>query len=208
MEWWQTILKTLVESVSVIAVAAFFGKKLFEQYLNKRIETYKGELKRETDLAIAEARHKYEKAQFRFTKLHEIRLEVAKEMVSRLVDLQVLFKKKLIVTAPEIISQDKDETIWEALHEKLSLFEVYYIKHRMFLPPEAVEKVEEFLLLLKDTNNINLNASYYITSGQEELWNQGVQEKTELIKKVNVSIPRAIQEVEQSIRAMMGWSIY
>ena len=205
MEWWEKILVYLVQPVSIAAVLAYFGKRLVEQYLNKRVETYKAELKRETDLAIAETKHKHEKAQFRFTKLHEIRLEVAKEMVSRLVDLQVLFKKELIITAPEIVSQEKDETIWEALHEKLIGFEVYYIKHRMFLTLEAGEKIEDFLRLLKKTNNANLNASYFIASGQEELWNQGVKEKTELIKIVNVSIPRAIQEVEQGIRGMMEW---
>lgn len=205
MEWWEKILAYLVQPVSIAAVLAYFGKRLVEQYLNKRVETYKAELKRETDLAIAEAKQEHEKTQFRFTKLHEIRLEVAKEMVSRLVDLQVLFKKELIVTAPGIVSQEKDENIWEDLHEKLIEFEVYYIKHRMFLTPEAGEKVEEFLRLLKKTNNANLNASYSIASGQEELWNQGVKEKTEVTTIVNVSIPRAIQEVEQGIREMMEW---
>ncbi|TXB61717.1 hypothetical protein [Phaeodactylibacter luteus] len=205
MEWWEKILAYLVQPVSIAAVLAYFGKRLVEQYLNKRVETYKAELKHETDLAIAETRHEHEKTQFRFTKLHEIRLEVAKEMVSRLVDLRVLFKKELIDIASGIISLEKDETIWEALHEKLTAFEIYYIKHRMFLTSEAGEKIEDFLRLLNHTNTANLNASYFIASGQEELSNQGVKEKTEVTTIVNVSIPRAIQEVEQGIREMMEW---
>lgn len=202
MEAWQTILLAFGGNAALLAVLGLLGKSLLEKVLARdtlRIETElkansAAELEKlRSTLAVAAAeRH------VRFSKLHERRAEAVAETYGLLRELHWRLGDyvKIFEPAGDRPKEERRNDVAEA-HKA---FINFYRRNRIFLSKPAVEKIE-------DINQKSLKAFYQFFYGVEMTQaarGDGTEKWMEIFIHVNEEMPKAISELEDEFRKLLG----
>jgi hypothetical protein len=144
-EWILSLGVFSFGTASLTAVIGFFGKSLFNTYLTKQIETYKAELQRLTN-----------QHQITFSKLHEERAVVIKELYSKITNLDIKMSNlgKKYETSNELSMEKK----WEQAVNSYYAFAEYYNVNRIYFNVGICKTIDG---IISNCNKIFVNIDTY-----------------------------------------------
>lgn len=144
MEIFNSILQYLVLPATLVGIVSYASKQVFNNYLNKKLETYKSQL----DKAFYEH-------QIKFSKLHEKRAEIISELYIKLIDAQISIKYFMSPVRYGKVDETNFET--ETM-EKWKAFMNYFSYNEIFFNEATCVKIDSLIKLALDIwGNYELN---------------------------------------------------
>jgi len=153
---WQfflDLLKSLGTTAIVAAAAAWFTKSVITHFLSRKIESYKIELKRESDKEIEGIKSRLEivalERQIVFSRLHEKRAEIIAETYGLIHDLH----SKAMGLSAEVFHaglrtpKDKAKEVYD---DCVKFFE-FFQRHRIYFGEEVCLQMDRFVSLVFET---------------------------------------------------------
>jgi hypothetical protein len=201
-----------------IPTVLFFGKKLINYFFDATIELKKAELnqdlenhKKELEQQNKDFQHsldlKLNDFNIRFSKLHQDRAEVIKELYYKVIELQsamTVFTSRihLIIEDPE---KEKKERI-DRVNKGFNDFVDFYIPNRIYFEKGLVEKLDN---LLNEYRNKGFDFGYmskYLSesSGPKEFYGEYHQKTKEISNFVIEEFPKVIEELAEEFRELLG----
>lgn len=186
-----------------IPAAAWLAKKLVDTRLNKELEQYKSELKKESDLDIEYIKSKLQSSikerEITVTWLHQKRANAIEKLYSSMVELHDSVRIVLDVCSPKSPSDIRKYT--KEAYDKIQSTYSIYLKTKIFLSRETCEKVEDVLNAFEDPL-----ITYY-----GFLWNYDDHElhtladvKERSWKDIRLKVLPAMEELESEFRTVLG----
>jgi len=144
LEIFNSILQYLVLPATLVGIVSYASKQVFNNYLNKKLETYKSQL----DKAFYEH-------QIKFSKLHEKRAEIISELYIKLIDAQISIKYFMSPVRYGKVDETNFET--ETM-EKWKAFMNYFSYNEIFFNEATCVKIDSLIKLALDIwGNYELN---------------------------------------------------
>jgi hypothetical protein len=136
LEILNSILQYLVFPATLVGIVSYASKQVFNNYLNKKLETYKSQL----DKAFYEH-------QIKFSKLHEKRAEIISELYIKLIDAQISLKYFMSPIRFGKVDEVKFES--ETM-EKWRAFMNYFSYNEIFFNVTTCERINSMIHLILD----------------------------------------------------------
>lgn len=196
MEFLNSILQYLILPATIVGIISYFGKEIFNNYLNKKLELYK------TDLDKAYYEH-----QIKFSKLHEKRAEILHELYKKLTDAEISIKYLMSPIRFGKIDEEKLET---ETKEKLRSFINYFSYNEIFFSNDTCKKIESMIELIQTIwGNFELNKMNL--ENIKEFPDDSVSERLELrerrkeIRKIlEKNVPDVVHSLKEEFREIIG----
>lgn len=205
-------------SILFILAGLFWGKKVIEYFFDETIEIKKLELTQQLELHKSSLEQQSKSFQhqldtklnefnIRFSKLHQDRAEVIKELYIKLIELH---NSMLAFTSPiQIVFNDKvkeeDERI-QRVNNALNSFNTYILQNRIFFSKDIADKLDK---LSKDYWNKGWDYSFIKTQFNEgglsrEVAKEYHLKSTEISKAVQENLFELLVELESEFRKLLG----
>lgn len=141
-------LTLVIEEVGIFAVGAtvigWVARDLISQYFDKELSKYQAEVDKELNRYQAEL----EKDKLRFSELHTQRAEITAELYKRFVEFEEDMRS-LTDLMERSDEPPKDEKL-EIAAESGNQFINFYMKNKIYFPPQICETVEELNEEMRD----------------------------------------------------------
>ncbi len=151
METWQTILLALGGNAVLLAVLGWLSKSLVSQLLTRDIETFKANLKSESEAEILKLKFDIEKSvieyQQKISRLHEKRAEVIAETYGALV--QCWHDTNALIFPFDNTEWEQYKEGYDSAMNSINTFFELFNKCRIYFPEELCEKIDEFVMELR-----------------------------------------------------------
>jgi hypothetical protein len=186
-----------------IPAAAWLAKKIIDIRLNKYLEQYKSELKRESDLELEQLKSKLQSSikerEITVTWLHQKRANAIEGLYSSMVELHDSVRVVLDILSPRDPHDIRKYT--QEAYEKIRLTYSTYLRARIFLSHETCKKVEEVLDSLQDPLT-----TYYVYLGNydDDELHSLIDVKERSWKELRVKVTPAMKELESEFRTVLG----
>ena len=207
MELWQTLLLTFGGNAALLAVLGIITKSFLDKVIARDTTEFEANLRAKSDSTIeklkSELQLKTIEHQVRFSRLHEKRATVIADLYSHLVE--ALWEAESFFSpmqwSGEPGKQEKHNTAMEKLVDLYRFFD----KHRIYLPAELCNSLEELFMLVRqhvihfgvyldfDEHSINDDTR----KEKSKAWNEG----WDAIKN---KVPVARQKLEDEFRILLG----
>jgi len=199
----SAVLNTLVSLASelgIFAIAAtvvgWVARDAISQYFNKELAEYQ----REVDKELNRYQTELEKERLKFSELHTKRANVTAELYEKFVEFEESMRK-LTHPMEHDSGPSKDELSQEAA-DKGNEFMNYYMKNKIYFPPEVCETVEE---LQEETHDIFTEWNVYDPAGKQRGEQPDSQRWLDLWQKVTEDeVPELKSELEGHFRELLG----
>lgn len=167
------------------SVAGYVGRGWIRQYFDKELNRYQAEL---------------DKKKVRFSELHNERARVTAELYEKFVVFEEDMRK---LTDPVSRETDPEKhELFEPTAESGNEFINYYMKNKIYFPPEVCETIES---LNKELNEVytkfGIKASYNDERGKvpnTDVWHESWKQVTE------DEVPELKAELESHFRELLG----
>lgn len=203
MSFINFLLSVMSGSVLSIPAAAWLAKKFVDTRLNKELEQYKSELKKESDLELEHLKSKLQFAikerEITVTWLHQKRANAIEGLYSSLVELHDSVRVVLDVLSPRAPSDIRKYT--QEAYEKIQSTYSTYLKTRIFLNHETCEKVEDVLNAFQDP--LTTYYSFLGNYDDHELHTLA-DVKNHSWKELRSKVFPAMKELESEFRTVLG----
>lgn len=175
-------------------------KNAIKSEYDQKLETYKAELKAESDVAIENLKSRLSivatEHQVRFSRLHETRAEVIAETYALLRDLyeKVADYVKIFEPAGDRPKEERRKDVISALNT----LPAYYPKKQIFLPKKTANKVRNIDIELMQAT------SQFVYSVELSARNESTKTWMEIFERMNGKINAAMVELEDEFRELLG----
>jgi hypothetical protein len=175
-------------------------KNAIKSEYDQKLETYKAELKAESDVAIENLKSRLSIAanehQVRFSRLHETRAEVIAETYALLRDLyeKVADYVKIFEPAGDRPKEERRNDVISALNA----LRAYYPKKQIFLPKKTAIKVRNIDIELMQAT------SQFVYGVELSKRNESTKTWMEIFERMNGKISAAMVELEDEFRELLG----
>lgn len=231
MEKFGEFLITLISSSSVIAAVALFSKNIIAYFLSATIEIKKQELAQELELykqniqqensefqhdlneRLQEHRGRLEiinqEFNIRFSRLHQERADVIKEVYKLLVKLQSAMFTYTRTMHPVFEDGEKEaKQRLDNVNDTLSEFTNYYSLNKIFLPQPLCGKID---IVVKEYYNKGWDFAWTQRSFKEqaislEEYKEEVAKAKRISNEIKDEMPPLIEELEAEFRLILGVS--
>ncbi len=205
-------------SVLLILAGLVWGKKMIEyffdetieirkQELNQDLENYKGQIERESKGFQHQLDTRLNEFNIRFSKLHQERAEVIKELYNRIVELQsaMLDFTSGIHAVIKDINKEEEERLLR-VNKALQEFNSYFFSRKIFFRKELVSKLEHLSKEYWDKGWDYAFMSNQFKEGglTKEIRKEYRDKSREISKTVVMEFTRLIEELENEFRKMLG----
>lgn len=138
----NNIIKYLLSISAISAVLVFIAKGIFNAIVNSGIEKYKTQLNKEVEKFKSELKIKETESNIRFSKLHEERVIVIKELYQKSLKLQ---KSIFDLTQPfQGIDWHKNTENDNKVIQNLRDFHSYFNVNKILISGELSDKINKF----------------------------------------------------------------
>ncbi len=204
MDVLRQILQWVVTPSIVVAGLVYLAQRVFEKFLDSRVEKYKNNLNLKTEefksnLKILELEY-----QIKYNKLHEERAVVIKTLNSKIIDLQK--KLTFLTTRGQGPEWATEKTRDIAAGNSLNDLKDYFILNRIFFVIDFCDRIDS--IINESTEIINEMSlakraySEWSVSAQEKAYSR--REWFNLSKKVDSEINKARLDCENQFRKLIG----
>jgi len=206
MDILTTSLSAAVSAALSVPVAGWLAQKFIEGRLNKDLESYKAQIKRESDAEIESLKSRLQvsakEREISINWLHQKRAAAIENLYSSLVELE--YKTRVILDFMSPRTPDDIRKYTKEAHESIQIVYKTYLKSKIFLHLQTCQKTEAVLNAFQDPT-----AMYYgflgvyddhelssLTDIKDHAWDE-LQERL---------IP-AMNELEGEYRSILGVNI-
>jgi hypothetical protein len=212
------IIQTNGPGVLIILAILLFGKKLIEYFFSETIELKKTELNQELEShknkleqQSKDFQHsldlKLNEFNIQFSKLHQDRAEVVKELYYKIVELQsamTVFTRRIhpIIEDAEKEKQERIDRVNKALMD----FVNFYMPNRIYFDKELAEKLDNLSNEYRSKGWDFAHMSRYLSESgmSRELYEEYSKKTSEISGIVKDEFPKVIQELEEEFRTLLG----
>ncbi len=183
----EQLVQNLLYFLIASGVIAFIIRSLFKQLLNKDIEKFKNRLFLE---------------KIKFSKLHEERAKVIKELYEKLVDFE---NSMISLTKPiQWIEELKEKEKLKISSKKGNEFENYCKKNKIYFDGELCEILDEISKEMKKSWT-----DFYVYPGEREtLSKEEISKKWEIRisawRRIHLKVQPLKDKLEEEFRKMLG----
>ncbi|WP_203257660.1 hypothetical protein [Hyunsoonleella ulvae] len=218
MEELYSLIQTNGPGVLIILAVLLFGKKLIEYFFSETIELKKTELNQELEShknKLAQQNKDFQHSldlklnefNIQFSKLHQDRAEVVKDLYYKIIELQsamTIFTRR-IHPIVEDAEKEKQERI-ERVNKGLSNFVNFYMPNRIYFDKELAEKLDKLSNEYRSKGWDYAYMSRYLSeSGMtKELYEEYSNKTKEISELVKDEFPKVISELEDEFRMLLG----
>ena len=207
METWQTILLAFGGNAALLAVMGILAKSLLEKLITRDTKRFESELKAKSDAAIEHLKNELQlrtiEHQVRFSRLHEKRASVIADLNGHLAEL--LWEAESFLSPMQWVGEPTQEEKHRNAMNKLAEFFRFFDKHRIYLPTELCESLQELVMQVRrhvinfgvyvKLHDATLND--HTRTQKEKAWNEG----WDAIKN---QVPQARTALENEFRTLLG----
>lgn len=229
MEKFGEFVVTLISSSSVVAAVALFSKNIIAYFLSATVEMKRAELAQELELykqgiqqensefqhglneRIQEHRGKLEilnhEFNIRFSRLHQERADVIKEVYKLLVKLQSAMFTYTRTMHPVFEDSEKEAAQrLDNVSESLSEFIKYYSLNKIFLPKLLCGKIDNVVKEYYDKgwDFAWTQRSYKEQSISLDEYKAEVEKAKKISNTIKDDMPPLIEELESEFREILG----
>jgi hypothetical protein len=184
MNWSVYLYQLALTLASIPAIAAivwFIGKRIIDRWFKAREQAYEQELK------IASQRDN-----IRFSKLHEDRAQVIKELYTKLVDFRNSGSMHMIVP--------KDAGFKKLFYEHFTELTSYFQRHKIYFSEPVCELIDKLSVEMQ----IAVSDQYVQQAREakgEQLQKEDLDKKWPVIQKM---LPDLLKQIEKEFRQLLG----
>jgi hypothetical protein len=208
MPIWQIIVTFFLGvggSVVVLAFAAWLLKTSLTAWLAKDAEAFKARLKADADVEIERLKSSLQMVatehQVKFSKLHETRAEVIRDLYSKITDVN-LQGELFVITAENNPTPYKEREFTE-LREKLKDVYVFTERHSIYLPESVCVLLDKHLGQLR-SNVYSAGIFGRIANPNEHTSEQSYKAFTKAYEDFETGIPTMRKLLVKEFRKMLG----
>lgn len=191
----------LIEELGIFAIGAWVvgwvAKNTIDRYFNRELKEYQAEINKE----INDYKNELEKDRLRYSKLHNKRAEITAELYKRFIEFEEDLRS---LTHPmEHTGDPSKEDKIEKTAKSGNNFLNYYMKHKIYFPPQICDTVEK---LIEESMDIHKRSRLRAAKSQHrQISPEDFEDNIENWKKVNEEdIPELKTELENHFRQMLG----
>lgn len=193
----------VVQELGVFAIGAtvvgWVAKNAISQYFDKELSKYQSEIDKE----IQRYQTELEKDKLQFSELHTERAQITAELYERFIIFEEDMRKATDIVGREN-DPSRDELIEEAA-ESGNEFINFYMKNKIYFPPEVCETVEELQEEMSDIFNEFRIFKPYESSRHRP---QNLDRWTEIWERVTEEeVPELKYDLENQFRNLLGVDI-
>jgi len=207
METWQTILLAFGGNAALLAVLGILAKSLLEKLITRDTKRFESELKAKSDATIEHLKNELQlrtiEHQVRFSRLHEKRASVIAELNGHLAE--VLWEAECFLSPMQWAGDPPQEEKHRNAMNKLVEFFRFFDKHRIYLPTELCESLQELVMQVRrHVINFGVYVKFddatlndHTRAQKEKAWNEG----WDALKN---QAPQARTALENEFRVLLG----
>ena len=195
------LLKTLGTTAIVVGASAWLIKSLITHFLSRKIESYKVELKAESDQKIEEVKSRLQilaqEHQTIFSRLHEKRAEIVAESYGLIHDVY----SKAVGLGQDVFQgglQTPKDRVKEVFDDCLKFYD-FFQRRRIYFSEEVCTMMDDFIKIIGETNmalrHAPDNLSHAI-KGSEEAYNK--------MAILMDRLPKIRKLIERDFRILLG----
>jgi len=195
----ETILISVGGSGVLLALVVFLIRSIIKHFLDKDIAVYQNKLQENSKQQIAEFKHNLEKTalehKIRFSKLHEERANVIKEIYTRYIEFELSMKKFV-----SVFEAENDPTKEELKKEVISTgnkFFKYLKDKRIFFAEKTCSLIDEIEDFQKEMWIQFEHGKVYKSSSDETAGQQ--QERINKWYKIDEAIRKTGKELKSNL---------
>ncbi len=213
-----SLIQTNGPGVIIILAVLLFGKQLIVYFFDETIELKKAELyqdlenhKKKLEQENKDFQHsldlKLNDFNIRFSKLHQDRALVIKELYHKIIELQsamTVFTRRMHPII-EDANKEKEERI-DRVNKGFMDFVNFYTPNRIYFEKELVEKLDNLSNEYRDKGwDFGYMSKYLSDSNMPKELLEEYSEKTKEISKFVIEeFPKVIHEIEEEFRELLG----
>lgn len=181
-----------------VGVALYFFKKIFNNYFDKKIEIYKAELNQN----LLEY-------QIKFSKLHEVRAEIIRELYSKLVTAEIALKTFMNPIRFGKVTEEGELKLEADAREKWQTFINFFSVNEVIFTQNTCTKIEEMVqLAFKIWGQIEMSKMYALNV-QDNPDNPDhrmelQQKRIEIRKMLTNNFPEVEKLLKEEFRNIIG----
>lgn len=195
------LLKTVGTAAAVAGAFAWLTKSIITHFLSRNIESYKVELKRQSDREIEEVKSRLQivasEHQIVFSRLHEKRVEIVAETYTLIHRVH----SKAIGLISEVfhagLRTPKDRA--QELFDDCLKFYDFFQQHRIYFSEELCNMMDEFVTLIGETNAAVRRAPDSLDHSTE-----GGKEAYQRMAILMDKLPEIKKSIEKYFRTLLG----
>lgn len=204
--------------VLIIFAILLFGKKIIEHFfsemiefkrteLNQQLENYKTKLEQENKNFQYSLDIKLNEFNIQFSKLHQERADVIKNLYYKIVELQAamtVFTRRLHIV---IENADNEERVrLERVNNALNEFIKYYMPNKIFFDKKLAKKLDNIANQYWNKSYDFSQVSKALKSGDisRELYDAFSKTSKDISEIVKNEYPKLIEELEKEFRKILG----
>jgi hypothetical protein len=207
METWQTILLAFGGNAALLAVLGILAKSILEKLITRDTKQFESELKAKSDATIEHLKNELQlrtiEHQVRFSRLHEKRASVIAELNGHLAE--VLWEAESFLSPMQWVGEPSQEEKHRNAMNKLAEFFRFFDKHRIYLPAELCESLQELVMQVRrHVINFGVYVKFHdatlndhTRAHKEKAWNEGWD-------AIKIQVPQARTALENEFRALLG----
>jgi hypothetical protein len=207
MATWQTILLAFGGNAALLAVLGILAKSLLEKMIVRDAKRFELELKAKSDATIEHLKNELQlrtiEHQVRFARLHEKRASVIAELNGHLAE--VLWEAESFLSPMQWVGEPPQGEKHRNAMNKLAEFFRFFDKHRIYLPAELCESLQELAMQVRSHV---INFGVYVTFEDATLNDQTRAQKTKAWHEgwdaIKNQVPQARTALENEFRVLLG----
>lgn len=143
------LLKNLINSATILALLGFLGKKVIETYLDKRMEQHKQKLNQDIETVKNKLNMMATEHQIRYSKLHEERAEIIKQLYSSITLYESYLRSYIrVINDSEFHERSED---WKGgITKSLPAILKLYNYNKIYFNKMTCKTLDEFLIKAGD----------------------------------------------------------
>lgn len=205
-------------SVLVILAGLVWGRKLIEYFfdeamevrklqLNQNLESFKGQIEQKNKDFQHQLDTTLNEFNIRFSKLHQERAEVIKELYKKIVELHsamVVFTRRAHFVIEDANKEEEERLI--RVNKALNEFHNFFIPNRIFFNRELASKLEN---LSKEYWNkgwdfASMNTEFKAGGLTREMVKNYLDKSRKITETIENDFVKLIEDVETEFRKMLG----
>lgn len=198
-------MEQVIESIGITAVVAgvlgFVLQSLFKHVLTYDLNSFKVGLDKEMERFKLELKNSNDKEQFKFSKLHEKRLDKINSVYVELVKLQK--KIEFIIGFDDFEQNSETRENFSKIKTNLDSFEQHYLENKLFIPKKSCDSIEDIIKQASRANAKNLIGKRRINQKSTKMIDKGFDNQIEAYEIVSSKIPPLIKLLEEDFRRIL-----
>jgi hypothetical protein len=207
MESWQMLAAALLGDATVLAVMGWLGKSLLEKLLQRDFKRFEIEIKAKADRAIEQLKSELQlrtiEHQVAFSGLHQKRASVIEELNALLAE--TLWEAQSVLSPIRWAGGPDERELHKAAEAKLVEFFRYFDKHRIYLPVDLSNAVEE---LVRAVRHHVIGFGVYLAWDDYALQDHTRKEKSDALLAgytlLKDQVPQLRAKLENEFRSLLG----